>query len=192
MILYPTETVYALGVLALDEVEIAKLFQLRNRLRGNTVSWLVRDLIDIERYAHVDVVAAKIAEQFLPGPLTLVLKARDEVPCQFISSSGTIGFRISSDPITQKLILDFMSTYDAPLTCTSANVSGLPTLPTVPEILEQFRQYHQVNTPVNWSIYDDGPRAEVPSTVVEIVENEVTILREGVISSRAIMEVVLK
>lgn len=186
MILYPTETLYAIGVNALDEGELAKLYELKERDKNKPGSWLVRNMEDVERFAVVTPIALKIAKQFLPGSLTLILKAKPDVPVNVISADKTIGFRISSDSIAQKLIAEYMEKHDAPLTCTSANVSGLATLSTVGEILQQFGSKAKMIT----KVVDDGPRKGLASTIVRIVDDEVTVLREGEISEADIMEVI--
>ena len=66
MILYPTETLYALGVNALDPEELERLYILKERDRSKTSSWLVRSMEDVERYAHIPPFAQRIAEQYLP------------------------------------------------------------------------------------------------------------------------------
>lgn len=182
IILYPTETIYALGVNAFDKESLAKLFSLKGREETKAVSVLVRDLADIERYAFFEPKAQILAKKWLPGPFTLVLRARDEVPRSLIALDGTLGFRISSDQIAQKLISDFMEEYQAPLTCTSANLSGQPTMATVPEILAQFSDQSQLID----KIYDDGARSGQSSTVVQVIDNEVKVLRQGVIDPKLI------
>lgn len=178
MILYPTETLYALGANALDTQELNVLFTLKERDRNKAASWLVRSLDDIARYAELPPYAVRIAEHFLPGSLTLVLKAKLHMSDEFVAKDRTIGFRISSDPHAQTLITSFMDEYDAPLTCTSANVSGAPTLPTVGEILQQFgSRAHLIS-----KVIDDGPRKGLASTIVRVVDEEFTILREGEIT----------
>ena len=186
MILYPTETLYALGVNALEVKELQKLYVQKERDPSKATSWLVRDMNDVRKYAFVGVKAAKIAEQFLPGKLTLVLKALPSLPREILSTDGTVGFRISSDIHAQKLIADWMEKNNAPLTCTSANVSGLATLGTVGEILQQFGPRAKIIT----NIIDDGPRKGLASTIVRVIDEEVTVLREGDISEAEIMEVV--
>ncbi len=187
IILYPTETLYALGVNALDEVAVQKLYALKGRDGSKPASWLVRNIEDIERYAEVGEVMAKIAQRFLPGPLTLVLKSRDSIPIWATAKDRTIGFRISSDHQAQKLIAQHMETHNAPLTCTSANVSGSPTLQTPTEILQQFGPKAKEIT----NIIDDGPRKSLASTIVRVVDEEVTILREGSISEEEIKQTLL-
>ena len=183
MILYPTETLYALGVNALKESELDLLRELKERDKSKAaMSWLVRTIDDIAKYAEMTDKAAKIAEHFLPGSLTLVLKADAVIPQRYLAPDGTIGFRISTDPQARKVIEDFMVEHNAPLTCTSANVSGAPTLPTPGEILQQFGpRAHMIDT-----VIDDGPRKGLASTIVRIIGDEISILREGEISEKDI------
>jgi L-threonylcarbamoyladenylate synthase len=185
MILYPTETLYALGVNALDVASLQSLYALKGRDASRPASWLVRDMDDVVRYAEISDTAAKIALQFLPGKLTLILKAVPDVPKEVIAADGTIGFRISSDPVAQKVIAEYMQVNNAPLTCTSANVSGLATLGTVGEILQQFGARAASIT----KIVDDGPRKGLASTIVRVIGDEVTVLREGDISEADIRAV---
>ena len=185
IILYPTETIYGLGVNAFDENSLRQLYALKGREANKAVSVLVRGVEDIERYAYLSPKAKLLATAFLPGSLTLVLKVRDEVPHFLVTSEGTLGFRVSGDKVAQKIIADFMEKYDAPLTCTSANVSGEATQSTVPEILKQFSD----KTKLISEIYDDGPRSGKSSTVVRILNEEVAILREGAIVKEDILKV---
>jgi len=186
IILYPTETLYALGVNALDVASVQKLYALKGRDGNKPASWLVRSIEDVEKYAEVGEVAAKIAKQFLPGALTLVLKSRDSIPIWATAEDCTIGFRISSDQHAQNLIAKHMEEHKTPLTCTSANVSGAPTLQTPTEILQQFGAKSREIT----SIIDDGPRKSLATTIVRVVDDTVTILREGDISERDILDCV--
>lgn len=186
MILYPTETLYAIGVNALDPSELLKLYKLKERNERKAVSWLVRSMEDVVRFAEVSPLAAKIAAQFLPGSLTLVLKARTDVSKEVISEDGTIAFRITNDPIAEDLIAKFMGEHDAPLTCTSANVSGAPTLGTPGEILQQFGP----NARMIDTVIDDGTRKGLASTIVRILGTEMTLLREGDVSEKELRALV--
>ena len=186
IILYPTETLYGLGVNALDHEALEALFELKGRDSCKAAAWLVRNVDDLATYAEVSPKAAKIAARFLPGALTLVLTTKDEVSSEVTAPDGTIGFRISTDPIAQQVIEAYMEENNAPLTCTSANQSGAPSFPTVNEILQQFGERAGMVT----QVIDDGPRKGLASTVVKVVDNEVTVLREGEISEADIMDVV--
>jgi len=68
IILYPTESVYGLGVNPFDGGALEQLYQLKGRVGDKPVSWLVRSVADIERYAHVDDIARRLIARFLPGP----------------------------------------------------------------------------------------------------------------------------
>lgn len=184
IILYPTETIYGLGVNVLDDQALDALFALKGRDESKAVSWLVRSAEDIARYAHIPLSAEELIDTFLPGPLTLILQVRDGVPSRCVAKDGTVGFRISSDPVAQGLIFEYMTAHDAPLTCTSANVSGCAPKETVEAICAQFGDRRDMIT----RVIDDGPRSGTASTVVRCVEDAVSVLREGSISAIEINE----
>lgn len=179
VVLYPTETVYGLGIDPFNETAREQLYTLKGREEHKPVSWLLAQSADIVRYAEVSEAAARLIAAFLPGPLTIVLPVLSAYR-PYAVMDGAVGFRVSSDPIVQRVLVEC----GAPLTATSANVSGLPTLPTVPEILAQFGERAQLID----RIVDDGPRTGTPSTVVRVVKDEIVVLREGAISAEAIME----
>lgn len=186
LILYPTETVYGLGVNALDHDACRALFALKKRPNEKAVSWLVRDIHDMEQYAVMGDIERKIVKAFLPGPLTLVLPVRHTIIEKYQLPIKTVAFRISSDPIAQRIISEYMKEHNAPLTCTSANISAEKTQATVPAILKQFGTASNKIT----KIYDDGPRQGTPSTVISVVEGMVGCIRDGAIPFQEILKVI--
>lgn len=185
IILYPTESVYGLGVNPFDAAALESLYKLKGRPGDKPVSWLVRTWSDIERYAEVNSMARKLAEHFLPGPLTLVLTLRPEFRDKG-AIDGTIGFRISTDKVAKELIADWYKKHDAPLTATSANKSGETPLSTVKEILAQFGERSELIT----KVLNDGPRQGTPSTVVRVnSDGTLAIIREGAISANIIRNI---
>ena len=176
--------IYALGANALLISELQKLYSLKGRATDKAVSWLVRDIDDIGHYAEMSPTALKVAHRFLPGPLTLVLPAQDFVSREVISKDKTIGFRISSDPIAQKVIAEFMEKYNAPLTCTSANISNMMTQNSVELIRAQFGEKQSMID----QVYDDGERKGQSSTIIKIVGDSVVVLREGAIPESLVKE----
>lgn len=183
VILYPTETLYALGVNALDIKAQESLRALKGRGTDKAASWLVRNMEDVRRYAEVDGIAERIAGRFLPGPLTLVLKAKTDISRKLCAADGTIGFRVSRDPAATELIETYMHEHNAPLTATSANVSGAPCLPTPGEILQQFGAKADEIT----RIVDDGARKSLASTIVRVVGGTVSVIREGAIGESEVV-----
>lgn len=186
MILYPTETIYGLGVNPFDEAAMAELFELKGRDERKVTSWLVRSMEDVAHYAHVSDKARRIAGHFLPGPLTLVLPAKDTVPTELQSEEGNIGFRISSDPLAKELVDRFFQQYNSPVTCTSANVSGMDPENTPAEIIKQFKE-HRPGFEGFSEVIDGGERGNLASTVVGVFDDEVKIYRVGSISQTHIM-----
>ncbi len=176
VIIYPTETIYALGVNAFDEEALALLFSIKGREREKAVSVLVRNLGDIKRWTKVSDKIEKVILNFLPGALTVVLEAKDEVPRFLLSKSGELGFRISSDEIAKKVVADFMEKYDAPLSCTSANVSGCETEKTPEKILEQLGEE---KSKLITKVFSGGKREGVASTVVRFKDDDLEVLRVG-------------
>lgn len=178
IILYPTETIYGLGVNAFDEEARHQLAALKGRDVSQMVSLLVRDRADIERYAVVTPAASDLIERYLPGSLTIGLKAKDTVPQWFRDIQPLVSFRMSPDPVAAALITGYMDgTGGVPLTCTSANVKGEQTQPTPAKILAQFGDKARFIT----RVLDDGSRRGVGSTVVECVGNDVKVIREGAV-----------
>lgn len=175
IILYPTETVYALGVNPFDKKAWEELCALKGRSGEQAVSWLVRDVADIEKYAVITPKARELIEKYLPGPLTIILAAKSTVPKAAQALDGTVSFRISPDKKAQNLIAGYMKNHGVPLTCTSANIHGMPTPPTPREIITQFGKTADNIT----QIIDDGPRSGKPSTLVRVVDDSVTVLRQG-------------
>lgn len=175
IILYPTETVYALGVNPFDRVAWHDLCELKGRHGYQTASWLLPSVEDIAIYAKITPKAQELIDQYMPGPFTIVLKAQDYLPREVQALDGTVSFRVSSDPVTQEFISEYMAARNAPLTCTSANLHGQPTMMTPQDIAEQFGDKVQMIS----SIVDDGPRFGSPSTIVRCVDDVVTILRQG-------------
>ncbi|MEZ4104639.1 MAG: L-threonylcarbamoyladenylate synthase [Candidatus Paceibacterota bacterium] len=181
-ILYPTETLYALGVNAFDPEALATLYKIKGREEGKAVSVLVQwKILSGGRCRQ----KRSFWRLRFCRPLTLVLRARDEVPRPLLAKDGTLGFRVSLDKTAQAIIKDFIDKNQAPLTCTSANLSGLPTLATPKKILEQLGNKANLID----KIYDDGPRAEVGSTVIRVIDDELNILRDGAVSKEEIYSV---
>ena len=175
IILYPTETVYALGVNPFDRAAWHDLCELKGRQGNQTASWLLPSVEDIAYYAKVTPKAQELMDQYMPGPFTIVLAARDYLPRDVQALDGTLSFRVSSDPVTQEFITEYMAIHNAPLTCTSANRHGQPTMMTPQSITKQFGDKVQMIS----KIIDDGPRIGQPSTIVRCVDDVVTILRHG-------------
>jgi L-threonylcarbamoyladenylate synthase len=162
LIIYPTDTLYGLGADALSEEAIQKVYDAKGRGYHKPLSIAVSDPDMISVVAYVDDIAETFINAFMPGPVTLVLKARSILPGILTGGSGRIGIRYPA----QDVALEIISRFDCPITATSANISGGPNPVTVNDALVP----HDL-------VIDVGPLKGTPSTVVDLIDRE--ILRPG-------------
>lgn len=162
LVVYPTETVYGLGADALSENAVYKVYEAKHRLMGKPISVAVSDIEMIYGIAHIDDFAEKFINEFLPGPVTIVLPSKNILPEDLTGGTKTIGIRYPDNDIALKLI----SKFDSPITSTSANISG-EVSPTTADMVNVVNDY----------LIDGGKVAGIPSTVVDL-ENK-KIVRAG-------------
>ena len=173
IIVFPTETLYGLGADALNLTAVEKIFALKGRDSANPIPLLVADRRMLDTLvAEVPPLAEKLMASFWPGPLTIVLPARKNIPGPLLNSTGGVGVRISSQPIARELIKQL----GRPLTATSANPSGKPGARTVGEAKSYFIG--------KIDIFINGGQlpSKTGSTVIEITKDSLAIIRSGEIS----------
>jgi L-threonylcarbamoyladenylate synthase len=179
VIVFPTETLYGLGGDALNEAAVEKVFQLKGRDSGNPIPVLVANpgMLDT-MVAKVPKTAQRLIDQYWPGPLTLVLPGRKNIPKYLCNSSGGVGVRISSQPIATSLV----NGLGRPLTATSANPSGEEPARTLQEAERYFA--HRVD------LFVDGGTltSKTGSTVVEVIEDRIKIIRQGEIGASELQQ----
>lgn len=179
IILYPTDTLYGLGVDAQNKEALLRLYALKKRSIYRTALISVPSLSVMEAYGHVNGMTKSLAKRFLPGALTLVLPAQEGILPEIIRDDGTVGIRMPNDTFC----LALNRAFGAPYTSTSANLSDMPTHATIEEIVAQFGDAAEA---INLVI-DDGPRAGgKPSTIVSCVNEKPRLLREGAVSEEEI------
>ena len=182
-IVFPTETLYGLGADALNFSAVENIFQLKGRDPDNPFPVLVADRVMLDiLVAEITPLAEKLMAHFWPGPLTLVLPARDDMPRPLVNRQGGIGVRLSSQPVATELV----RLLGHPLTATSANPSGQPGAHTV----LQAKNYFSAKI----TIYVDGGELTSPtgSTVAAVEKNKLRIIRAGEINREALEVVVGK
>ncbi len=180
IIAYPTETVYGLGCDALNDSAIEKIRKLKGRDGEKPMLVLIRNTEDLTTLAQdIKPQAVALMQAFWPGPLTLLLRAASVIPKPLVSSAGTVGVRISPDPVCQALL----AKWKHPLVSTSANKSGKAPLQSGSAVRTVFN--HTVDL-----ILDDGERRkQMPSTIADATGREPVIIRPGSISEDAIYKV---
>lgn len=174
IVVYPTETAYGIAADALHEEAIEKVYEAKHRPQEKGLTVIVDSLDAAEKYAKLSEAEKKIAEEFMPGPLTLIVEKKDSVPNNL---NEKFVFRISSGEVARKLS-EF-----GPITATSANISGRETSYSVDDISEEL--LNKVDY-----VIDSGELEKSPtSTIVEVVYEEVKVHREGPIKKKQIEKV---
>ena len=161
VIVYPTDTLYALGADPKQPDAMNKLFALKKRPREKKVSYIFSDLSQVSQYAHLTD-AAKSLSKHLPGKLTIILKSKKKV-------GETIGVRIPDNTFCRALANAY-----GPVTATSANISGEKDTHTIHEILKQI--------PDGIAIAVDAGELHGPaSTVVDARDTALKVVRQGAV-----------
>lgn len=174
-VIFPTETVYGLGVSVRAATGPDVLYDLKERDRGKPISWLVGGADDLDRYgARVPAIARKLADAYWPGPLTLVVHASDEVPEAFRSDAGTIGLRMPDNATALALV----RAAGCPLATTSANLSGRAAAGALDALDPELAA--RVGTIVPDEA--DGASSGVASTVLDCTQDPPAIVREGAVT----------
>ncbi|MFP4174842.1 MAG: L-threonylcarbamoyladenylate synthase [Halobacteriales archaeon] len=167
VVVYPTETVYGVGADAFNDEAVQRVYEVKERPRDKPVSVAVADTDSVDDVARLDEEARRFAEEFLPGPVTLLAPRRDAVPDPVTAGGELVGVRVPDDETALRLLRK-----TGALTSTSANISGEASATSVEELGE-------VGDRVD-GVIDDGARDATGgegSTVVDTTTWEV--VREG-------------
>jgi L-threonylcarbamoyladenylate synthase len=178
LIVYPTETVYGIGADIFNEVAVKNLFLAKKRPFDMALSVAVSDKKMMEKIAVLDENAEKLIKAFLPGPLTMIIEKKPEVPNLVTAMSRKVGIRMPDHPVALEIIKR-----TGPLVATSANLHSHPDATDIESAVKEFGD--TVNVYV-----DSGPsKLKKPSTIVWIMKGEVEIVRQGAITIKDIEEV---
>jgi len=173
LVAVPTETVYGLAGNGLDANAVAKIYEVKGRSAVKPLSLLVPDLDVAETVCtEIPESARLLAEEFWPGPLTIVLPHNGAVP-DIVTAGGTsIGIRCPDHPLT----LELLRLAGTPVAAPSANISDKPSPKSADEVLAYFDG-------VIDCVIDGGVCAlGVESTIISLVTTPYKILREGALS----------
>jgi L-threonylcarbamoyladenylate synthase len=176
LVAFPTDTVYGVGALAFDGRAIESIYTAKDRPAEKAIPVLIGDADDLEKVA-IDIprAARKLASRFWPGPLTILVPKRADLP-KAVSATSTVGVRVPDHEVARALLRTA-----GPMAVTSANISGGQSPVTAAEVLEQL----QGRIPL---ILDGGRTpGGVPSTLVDCTGVELKILRAGPISLQALL-----
>ena len=181
LVAIPTETVYGLGADGLNPDAVAKIFLAKGRPQDNPLILHIAEAADMEKYCHsIPECAYALAEAFWPGPLTLVLPARENVPKCTTANLPTVAIRCPDNPVTREII----RLSGVPIAAPSANISGKPSTTTAQHVLHD----HEGKIA---AIVDGGPcRVGVESTILDLSEETPRLLRPGGITGEQLRAIV--
>ncbi len=174
LVAFPTETVYGLGANGLDERACAEIYRAKGRPSDNPLILHVAEPRDIVQYAYEDEKGLlwRLANEFMPGPLTVVLKKRSVVPSATTGGLDTVAIRCPANPVARELIR--MS--GVPIAAPSANRSGSPS-PTKAEHV-----IHDLDGRISMILHGQRAAIGVESTIVSLCDDGVHLLRPGFIT----------
>ncbi|MBE6631720.1 MAG: threonylcarbamoyl-AMP synthase [Ruminococcaceae bacterium] len=169
LVAFPTETVYGLGCNALDPFAAKKIYEAKGRPSDNPLIVHLADPYDAEKYCHTTEMYYKLADAFMPGPLTVVLKKKDIIPDEITAGKDTVAIRVPSCRAARELI----ALSERPIAAPSANISGKPSPTAAKHVIDDL--YGKIDAIVVGDDSDIG----LESTIVFPDDSGVTILRPG-------------
>lgn len=180
LVVFPTETVYGLGANATDADAAKRIYAAKGRPSDNPLIIHIARPGDAEEYACIGPMYRRLAEKFMPGPLTVILPVKETIPSTVTAGLSTVAVRCPSHPVAHALLKEA----GVPIAAPSANLSGSPS----PTRADHVRD--DLDGRVDMIL--DGGNAEigVESTIVKIEEDDsLTLLRPGGITPEMLYEI---
>ena len=173
LVIFPTETVYGIGADGLNSDAIKKIFEAKGRKTDNPLILHVSSIDMVYKIAKdINDIELNLMNAFFPGPLTIVFDKKECVPYIATGNLETVGIRMPSNVIANKLI-EYSNT---PIAAPSANVSGRPSGTNISDIIDEL------GSKVSGIIDGGDTKIGVESTVVRVIDNNIHILRPGYIT----------
>lgn len=179
IVAFPTETVFGLAVKYDSLMGLAKLYELKARSNRKAITLMVASIDQIKDYAIINPLAQRIIKRFMPGMITIILKKKANVKEKFTAGLDTIGIRIPDDEFVLELLR-----LVGPLWVTSANISGYPDILAASDVMQVF--------PNDLMVVKGQAKAKIASTVVDLSQNRIDILRSGLINEEELRREMMK
>jgi L-threonylcarbamoyladenylate synthase len=176
LVAFPTDTVYGVGALAFDGKAVESIYTAKDRPVEKAIPVLLGGSEDLGKVtSRVPEMARRLATRFWPGPLTLVVPKKPNLP-EAVSVTDTVGVRVPNHRLARSLLQAA-----GPMAATSANLSGQPSPSTADEVLAQLGG--------RIDLILDGGRTPggTPSTVVDCTGQQPVIVRAGPIALEEIL-----
>lgn len=170
LVAFPTETVYGLGADGSDPDAAAGIYKAKGRPSDNPLILHISSPRDAEKYAYTNELYYRIADAFMPGPVTVVLKAKETVPLRTRGGLDTVALRCPIHPVARRLI----ELAGVPIAAPSANISGSPSPTSASHVIDDMMG--RVDAIIDGGDCEFG----LESTIISAVDpNEAVLLRPG-------------
>lgn len=182
IVVFPTDTVYGIGTNAYDEEACKKIYEIKGRPKNKPLITLISDISMLkEIVGGISLTEQKIIDSFWPGPLTIKFKKKEGVLPNIVSAGdGYVRIRFINEGIVSKLI----ETAGVPIVAPSANLSGSATGTKIENII------NELGSKVDYILDYGDIQNDTVSTIVQVEEEKVIIIREGKIKKEEIEKVV--
>jgi len=168
IIIYPTDTCYGIGGDIFSKKAIEKIYEIKRVPKNTPFSFICPDLQDISKYAYVTDFAYRTMKKYLPGPFTFILEGSRQVPKLMLTKRKTVGIRIPSNNIC----LSIVKALGNPIISTTANIPDYG-------IMSDPREINEIIGKNIYIIIDSGIIMPTPSTVISLIDDEFTVIRDG-------------
>lgn len=176
LVVFPTETVYGLGGDGTNAEAAKKIYAAKGRPSDNPLIIHIASPEDAEKYSVTNELYYKLADAFMPGPLTIILPKKDTIPLSVTGGLDSVAVRCPSHPIARQIIQES----GIPIAAPSANLSGKPSPTCAGHVIEDLSGRVDM-------IIDGGPcEIGLESTIVKIDGKSLTLLRPGAITADAL------
>ena len=169
----PTDTTYGIVGDATNDEAVKKIFQVKRRDLSKAMPILVSDKEMLKRYVtNISELEQEIIDKYTPGKLSVLLPKNDLVS-KYVSPNHYVAIRIPDN----KFLKELLTKLDRPIVATSANISGIDVISSLGELEPELK--NEIDY-----IYDGGKLTTIPSTLIKIENEKITILREGEIANK--------
>ncbi len=180
LVAFPTETVYGLGANALDGEAVKRIFVAKGRPQDNPLIVHIDKAENAEKYAYTGELFKRLADKFMPGPLTVIMPKRENIPVEVTAGLDSVGIRVPLSFTARKLI----ELSGVPIAAPSANLSGKPSPTKASHVIDDLSGRAEA------ILCGDDCLVGVESTVVKITgENSLVVCRPGGITYEMLKEV---
>lgn len=180
LVAFPTETVYGLGANALDKDAVSRIFVAKGRPQDNPLIVHISKAENASKYAFVGDLFYKLADKFMPGPLTVIVPRRENIPLEVTAGLDSVGIRVPLSKTARRLI----ELAGVPIAAPSANLSGKPSPTKASHVIDDL------SGRVEAILCGDDCLVGVESTVVKITgEDSLIICRPGGVTYEMLKEV---